>query len=128
MRAHSYRSTTFLAMIFTIGLAGCASGGGSGTPRPAGATANRIVSAEFLELGQVTVYQAVERLRPRWLNPRQGAPQLYVEGTRRAGGIQDLRSMRVEDVLQMEYLSPTDATTQFGTGHNGGAILVTVMR
>ena len=128
MRAHSYRSTTFLAVLFTLGLAGCASGGGASAARPAGATANRIVSAEFLELGQVSAYQAVERLRPRWFNPRQGTPQLYVDGSRRAGGIQDLRNMRVDEVLQMEYMSPSDATTQFGTGHNGGAIMVTVMR
>lgn len=128
MRVRSHRNTSFLAVLFTLGLIGCAAGGSTSSARPSGATANRIVSAEFLDLGQVTAFQAVERLRPRWLNPRQGAPQLYVDGSRRAGGVQDLRSMRVDEVLQMEYMSGSDATTQFGTGHAGGAIMVTVMR
>jgi hypothetical protein len=28
----------------------------------------------------------------------------------------------------MEYMGPSDATTRFGTGHTGGAILVTSIR
>jgi hypothetical protein len=42
----------------------------------------------------------------------------------RHGGLDFLQTIRVEMVEQMEYLDASDATTRFGTGHGGGAIVV----
>lgn len=126
MRPSSSRNPIVFAMVLAFGLAGCASAGSSS--RPAGATSNRIVEAEFEGLGQISAYQAVERLRPRWLQMRGGEePMLHVDGTRR-GDVGDLRSYQLSDVEQMEYLSGSDATTRFGTGYSGGVILVTTAR
>lgn len=127
MRASSSRNHIVLAMALAFGLAGCASSAG-GSTRPAGATSNRIVKAEFTDLGQINAYRAIERLRPRWLQSRGGEqPVLHVDGTRR-GDLGDLQSYQLSDIEQMEYMSGSDATTRFGTGYTGGVILVTTVR
>ena len=51
-------------------------------------------------------------------------PLVYVDGVR-MNAITDLQLVQAEEVRQMEYLAPTDATNRFGTDHTGGAILVT---
>lgn len=129
MRGHTSRRAPILALALAMGLAGCASGGG-GT-RPAGASSNRIVMEELTPLGQLDALQAVQRLRARWLQSRAGAtgspPILYVDGARR-GIAAELRFLRSDEIEQLEYMSPSDATTRFGTGHTGGAILVSSRR
>lgn len=129
MRSTSSRKVILLALALALGLAGCASGGGGN--RPAGATSNRIVRAELETLGQIDALQAVQRLRSRWIQSRGGMgsdpPVLYVDGTRR-GSADELRFIRADEIEQLEFLSAGDATTRFGTGHTGGAILVTSVR
>lgn len=129
MRLHSSRNVVLVGFALALGLAGCASGGGGGGGgRPAGATGNRIVQEELVALGQLDALQAVQRLRAQWLRSRGGdAAVLYVDGTRR-GAADELRFIRADEVMRMEFLSPNDATTRFGTGHTGGAILVTMAR
>jgi hypothetical protein len=119
---------TSLALAF--GLAGCASsgggGGGDGAPR---GSANRIIFEELQPLQQLDGYQAVQRLRPIWLRPRGGSsPQVLVDGNRQAGSLDALRSIRTADIQEMSYMSARDATTRFGTGFDGGAIMVTTRR
>ena len=116
------------AFALAMGFAGCASaGGGSGTG--GSSSPNRIVAADLAGLEQYDVYQAIQRLRPRWLQTRgTDNPEIYVDGARRGGGMDELRSMRSADVQQMEFMSATDASTRFGTGHTGGAILITTKR
>lgn len=124
MRAqHSSRMTLAFAMALALGLAGCASSGTS--TRPEGATSNRIVEAELEPLGQISPLRAIERLRPRWLRSRSGSnPVLHVDGARRSS-LRDLESYQLSEIRQMEFMSASDATTRFGTGYDGGAILVT---
>ena len=86
----------------------------------------RIVRAELAELPEMNALQAIERLRRRWLQ-RGDQVQLYVDGARRSN-VRDLESMRSTEIEQMEYLSANDATTRYGTGHTGGAIMVTSRR
>jgi len=126
MRAQSSKRFLVLALAIALGSAGCASSGsGGGSARPQGATTNRIVQAELDQLPQMNAYLAIERLRASWLRTRSGdAPQLYVDGARR-GNVQDLQSILSTEVGTMERLSASDATNRFGTGHAGGAILVT---
>lgn len=123
MRAHSSRNTVVFAVALAIGLAGCASTGG-GSSRPAGSSPNRIVQAELEPLGQISPLRAIERLRPRWLQTRAGdMPVLHIDGARRSS-LRDLESYQLSDIERMEYMSASDATTRFGTGYAGGAILV----
>lgn len=73
-------------------------------------------------------FLAIERLRPRWLQSRSGdIVQLYIDGSRRSN-VRDLQTLRIGEVEQMEYMSSNDATTRYGTGHAGGAVLVTSRR
>ena len=124
MRVQSSKRVLVLALALALGTAGCASGGG-GASRPAGASSNRIVQAELDALPQMNALLAIERLRAQWLRTRSGdPPQLYVDGARR-GNVSNLTSMLTTEISQIERLSASDATNRFGTGHAGGAILVT---
>lgn len=126
MPAIPSRTAGVFVVALGLALAGCASSGTNS--RPAGATANRIVRAELESVGQVDAFEAVNRLRPRWMSTRGGnRPVLYVDGTRR-NDISDLQSMRAFDIEEIEYMSGSDASTRFGTGHGGGAIMVSTRR
>ena len=127
MRSHTSRIAMVFALALAVGLAGCASAGG-GSSRPAGSSMTRIVRAELAELPEMNALQAIERLRRRWLQSRAGDQvQLYVDGSRRSN-VRDLESIRSTEIEQMEFMSASDATTRYGTGHSGGAILVTSRR
>ena len=126
MRSHTSRIAMIFALALAFGLAGCASAGG-GSSRPAGSSMTRIVRAELAELPEMNALQAIERLRRRWLQRGGDQVQLYVDGSRRSN-VRDLESMRSTEIEQMEYLSANDATTRYGTGHTGGAIMVTSRR
>lgn len=129
MRPHAARYALSLAIALTLGLAGCASGGGSGGDGAPRGTANRIIRAELEPLQQLDAYQAIQRLRPNWLRTRGSqAPQVMVDGSRQAGGLDVLRSYRAADIEEIRFMSGTDATTRFGTGYDGGAILISTRR
>lgn len=118
-----------LLLPLALTLLGCATTQGTGPRRSA-----RVLTAE--EIGEVaanTAYEAVELTRPQWFtrrasptmgNPQPTPPVVYLDGIR-VGDLDELRLIRAVVVERMEYLSPSDATTRFGTNHNGGAILVT---
>ena len=118
--------TLLFALLTVVALGGCASsGGGSGDSgeRTRG-TQNQIIEAELSTLYQLNAYQAVERLRPRWLRQRLGrVPQVVVGGSP-GQGLGVLRSIRAVDVREMRFMSASDATTRYGTGYDGGAIVV----
>ena len=133
MRPFSSRRTIVASFALAIGLAGCASGSGGGEGGDAAAAAsggaNRIVLTELADIQQMDAYQAIQRLRANWLRSRSGSdPAVYVDGARRMGGLDDLRSIRVGDVEEMRYLNSADATNRFGTGNDGGAILIITKR
>jgi len=112
----------------TFALIGCASGGSStdGTPR---GSSNRIVESELATLETQDAYTAIQRLRPQWLRSRSGAaPVVIMDGTRQQVGLSILRSIRTSELQELSYLSASDATTRYGTGFDGGAILLTTKR
>lgn len=100
-----------------IVVAGCASSGGGGS-----SGSRNVLTVEdlapYAEEGLRT-YDAVRRLRPRWLQSRGGAPPRVM-----VDGIQGDLQMPVAEVERVTYLSPADATTRFGTGFPRGAIVV----
>lgn len=129
MRCFASTRLLVASLALALGLTGCASsGGGGGTGAPRG-SANRIILEELEPVQQLDAYDAVRRLRPMWLRARGGAaPQVLVDGNRQPGGLDALRSIRSSEIQEMRYLSASDATTRFGTGFDGGAILVTTRR
>ena len=127
-------------VLFVAALSACASasGGGSSTDeaRVVGAPGDRrsrdlLTEEDIREAGIGTTYDVVQRLRPAWLRTRssgttRSAPQyaiVYLDGTR-IGGLESLRRVNSTDVQTIRYLRGPDATTRYGTGHEGGAILV----
>lgn len=105
--------------------AGCATTGapGDGTPR---GSQNHIIEAELQPLHQLSAYQAVERLRPRWLRSRVGRQAQVVVGGTPGQDLSALRTIRATDIREMRFVSAADATTRYGTGYDGGAIIVTL--
>ena len=78
------------------------------------------------------MWDAIRRLRPQWLRTRgrtsltgqsPDEPAVYVGGTR-YGALRDLQRMEVAQVARISFIEPIEATTRFGTGHTGGAIMI----
>ena len=122
------RRISYLGLLALL-VSACAS---SGRSRSLGAR-NLITRAEIESVNVSTAYEVVQQLRPHFLSPRgqtsiqdpsSSLPVVYVNGVRY--GTQDvLRSLRSMDVQEMRFLSASDATTRYGTGHVGGVIEVT---
>lgn len=112
--------------LLMMGTVGCAGGGTGGSS----SGARTVITAEEISSVSVgTAYEAVQRLRPEFLRPRGGGamPVLYVDGVR-MGEVGDLRSYTPASILRVEYVSASDATTRWGTGHTGGALEVSTRR
>ncbi len=117
---------TALAVAFgLITLAGCASGGGGeGAPRR---DPNLITAEELADYHSLDCYDAVQRLRPRWLQGRAGDPTVVRDGSRIGPASDYLAQIPVGQVASIRYLGATEATMRFGTGVQGGAIVVTTV-
>ena len=132
MRLKLPRRLMVASFALAIGLAGCASGGGgdgggtgvSGTGGP-----NRINAAGLETVVQLDAYQAIQRLRPRWLQSRGTIfANVFIDGSERQGGLEALKGLPVADISDIRFLSASDATTRYGTGHEGGVILIASKR
>ncbi|MCI0437071.1 MAG: hypothetical protein L0271_26035 [Gemmatimonadetes bacterium] len=114
-------------LIVTAGIA-CASGGGG--PATGSRTNTNTITTEELDAASVnTVYDVIQQLRPQFLRtrPGSGSAVVYVDGARR-GGTEELRRMDKSSVAEIRYVDGQEATMLYGTGHGGGAILVTSRR
>lgn len=117
---------------FLLLLAGaCQSAPGAGTAPP---RRGSVITQEELDaLPALTVFQAIERLRPSWLRGRvttvRGAtseryfPHVFVDRVP-TGDLEVLNRMNALDVREIRFLSASDATTRYGTGYPGGIIEV----
>jgi hypothetical protein len=79
----------------------------------------------------LSLYEALARLRPVLLEGPIGRPEgpfpvVYIEG-RRLSDSQRLRHLSSERVRKVQILSGALATRRYGAGHEGGAILVSVV-
>ena len=101
--------------------------------RAAPQTRNLITADEIAKSNASNAYDAVERLRPAFLQTRgpqsiqntaPPTPMVYVDGMR-YGALQSLMSLPTISIISIQYLNALDATQRFGMGNDGGAILVT---
>ena len=135
---------------------GCASGGatsgaaGAGNAsatagaetavRPVRGTLNLIPNAEIEAAAGdlMNAYDLVYRLRPsmmRFRNQTAGAtssgevvgPVAYVDDVR-LGALDLMRTVMRASVKEIRFISPTDATTRWGSGHSNGVIQVVTKR
>ncbi|MYH47966.1 MAG: TonB-dependent receptor plug domain-containing protein, partial [Gammaproteobacteria bacterium] len=117
-------------------LGACAGGSGAGGEGPPPVRGTGDITREELNLEVYTsAHHAIERLRRSWLR-RRGArtpnnpdnrPLVYMDGVR-VGRIEELFGISAEYIERISLLSPTDATTRFGTGHASGAIVIVTRR
>lgn len=102
--------------------------------------ANLITNAE-IEAAPPDVnnaYEIIERLRPTMLRPRNLSTGGGGEGSEygivayvddvRLPTLDQLKTVMRGSVREIRYVSATDATTRWGTGHSNGAILVVLKR
>lgn len=117
------------AVIITLSLAaGC-----SGRVPPAERRdRNLITTAEIAGSELRDAYEIVQALRPEFLRTRGSAsirapdpiePVVYIDGVR-SGNPETLRRVSRDALREIQYIDSREATTRFGTGHRGGAILV----
>lgn len=94
---------------------------------------NMITADEIAKSNASNAYEAVERLRPAFLQTRgpqsiqntaPPTPNVYVDGML-YGAVQSLQSLPAMSIIMIEYMNAIDATQRFGMGNDGGAILVT---
>jgi hypothetical protein len=107
----------------------CSAATQRGTGAPSGSV---LLADEIRSVRASNAYEAVSRLRPEWLrrrgvvtirDPNAGEVVVYLDGIR-FGGPRSLANIRVQNVIQIQYVDPSDAAVRFGTDHLGGAILV----
>jgi hypothetical protein len=111
-------------------VAACATSGGEGRPSR---NRNLITVEELQEHQQLSAYDAIQQLRPRWLiadrvvNVRGSGhqyPKVAVDGILQ-GELDALRRISVLHILEIRFLNSADATTRYGTGFPAGIIEVT---
>ena len=92
-----------------------------------------ITSDEIAKSNASNAYEAVQRLRPAFLQTRGSqsiqntappTPTVYVDGMK-YGALQSLMSLPAISIVSIQYMTALDATQRFGIGNDGGAILVT---
>lgn len=126
------------ALVALIAAPGCASSPASGaSTNQQGArpmrSRDRITAEELATIDVQNALQAVQRLRPNFLQTHGGATTsitrgrqdvvVYVDQTR-MGGPSSLADIPINDVKEIQYLNGPDATQRYGTGHGSGAIIV----
>lgn len=95
-----------------------------------------IEEIEQIRADATDAYDIVKRLRPQFLRSRgansfgnaaggrsAAVPKLVVDGAP-VGDITLLSQIPAITVREIRYLNGGDATTQYGTGYDGGAVLV----
>ncbi|RME02157.1 MAG: hypothetical protein D6814_00125 [Calditrichaeota bacterium] len=121
---------TCLAMLF---LACGGTSTGSRTSRFSNVITAEEISKSGTDVPMRNAYDVIQYLRPNFLKVRgatsSGAlstnPVVYVNNIR-FGSIDALRNIYTDQIKEIRYLSPADASLRFGSGHSGGAILITL--
>jgi len=86
----------------------------------------RVYSLELGSRGATDLLEALEQCRPLFLRPTRGSshpPVFYLDGVRLVDEYA-LRAIHPREVAEVELLSSSQATTLFGTGHMGGALMI----
>ena len=125
------RSLRRLVLAAALALLAC------GSPAPRGGRPlprdGNILRADEIAAAEVgTAYDAIMRLRPRFLMgrgstsinlPYSGGVRIYVDGVYQQRA-DDLRSVPASDIVYIRYLSAAEATTYWGTGFTSPVVYV----
>lgn len=108
-------------------LPACATSGEGGSS--SGSSRTVLMAADIDIAAASDAYQLIQRHRSGWLRGRGqlGPPLVYLNGQRR-GEIGTLRDIAATDFFRAQLLSPSEATSLYGTGHAAGVISVETRR
>lgn len=88
-------------------------------------------AAQLMGTGSITLFEAVDRLKPQWLRARGSVRSaqpvvvnVYVDG-QQMGDVSYLRGMQVDGVSAVQFFTATEASTRWGSHNIGGVISVT---
>ena len=93
---------------------------------------NVLTEADMMKSSARDALQMIQTLRPDWLRSRGSAASIsggvsevvvYLNG-QRFGGPEALSQFQPTSLKEARYISASEATNRFGTGHNSGAILL----
>ena len=92
---------------------------------------NMLTAEDLAPVVNLSVYDAVQRLRPNWLRPR-GATSVSNMGDQMPAVMVDnafqsidfRRSLQVTGVNFVRFIDARDATTRYGTGYVNGIVEV----
>ena len=91
-----------------------------------------VTRAEMDGVQAADAYALLQRLRPQFLRTRGSVsmsntsdayPIVYLNNVRH-GNLNSLRDIPVNDIQEIRFISASDATTRWGTGHGSGVIMV----
>ena len=125
MRYYAY---LFFIMVLTFG---CATTPGE---KPKRGSRYTITAEEIKQTTARTAYEAIQWLRPNLLNrdiirsvDLNSAMEvvIYINDIR-YGRKETLHDIPTEDILKIQYLSPSEATTRYGTAGGGGIFMITL--
>ena len=123
------QSAVRVAILVSIAMVVSACGLPRSSTAPLPADSYTVLSQAEISAAPVhTAYEAVARLRPRFLRPTGGTnslqPAVYLNGVR-IGGLQELTNIQAMSVREVRFLNAVDATMAYGVSRFAGALLVT---
>ncbi len=119
-----------VAPMLAVLLMGCVSGVAVRQHGSAPPASRRVQGEELMATREYDLYEALVLCRPSFVRPRDAqkqAPALYVDGIAMVE-FDAIHAISLPEVLAVEFMSGPDATTRYGTGHVGGALLVWTKR
>jgi hypothetical protein len=129
----------FAAAVAALSMACASSGGGNGL-RMKSRSQDVIAESEIMASASEAsnALQIIEKLRPQMLRSRglgsptdvtgeTSRPKVYVDNVS-YGDVSTLTNLNSSQVREIRFINSRDATTQWGTGHMGGVILVLTKR
>jgi len=109
-------------------------------PTPTKSSASILVAEDLRKIEAQNLGDAIQRLRPQWLrrssvrasntmgSSRTAAEPLVVWiDNNRAGSSEILTQIQVSNVRMVQYFTPSEAESRFGTGNSSGAIQIITM-
>jgi hypothetical protein len=114
-------------MLLVLAAAGCVRAPATSAPRT---DRSLLTQQQLLEHHFNNVYEAVEALRPRWLQSRgpnsfrTPGEVLVYQDDNLLGGVDQLRSVMIPTVVYVRYYDSVQATARWGVGHSQGVIYI----
>jgi hypothetical protein len=110
-----------LLLVFLVTGAGCASSGHN-----VRRDSRVLTLAEIATVPVVDLYEAVERLRPRWLGAGAARTAVFLNDGYVGTG-EALREFKADQIARMRYLNPAEAAASlsvYDTGSRIGGVIV----